>query len=221
MLLAEIGCGREESLKNKVAQAAVNTNGKVLEAHRPGEEVPDSGTSSQRERARKNGVSRDTQQKLDALARRAPELHEKVKTGEMSCRAAAVKAGIVKVPSAWDVAWKAAMKLGRAERRRFRHIILSEMKNEREYDLLTTAPAMTREQAGAQKGNEPSALAFSVRRVAQLRAIRRAGELVQGRYKGGLIDANLAEKLGPEDTKRQAEAAAANQPPAPRRGRGR
>jgi hypothetical protein len=44
---------------------------------------------------------------------------------------------------------------------KFRNIILSELKNEREYDLLTTAPAMTREQAGAQKGKAPSAAPFA------------------------------------------------------------
>jgi hypothetical protein len=30
----------------------------------------------------------------------------KVKAGQMSCHAAAVEAGIVKVPSAWGVAWE-------------------------------------------------------------------------------------------------------------------
>jgi hypothetical protein len=41
----------------------------------------------------RNGVSKRTQEKLDALARRLLELHEKVKAGEMSCHAAAVGCG--------------------------------------------------------------------------------------------------------------------------------
>jgi hypothetical protein len=41
------------------------------------------------ERAKHDGISKRTQAKLDALARRFPALHEEVKAGRMSCHAAA------------------------------------------------------------------------------------------------------------------------------------
>jgi hypothetical protein len=44
-------------------------------------------------------VSKRHQEKLDALSRQAPELLAKVQAGEMSCHAACVEAGIVKVPT--------------------------------------------------------------------------------------------------------------------------
>jgi hypothetical protein len=53
-----------------------------LPLHRS-KEGPDSGTS-QKEKARQNGVRRDTQQKLDRLARDFKALHEEVKAGKLS-----------------------------------------------------------------------------------------------------------------------------------------
>ena len=50
---------------------------------------------SQAEKAAASGVSRSVQQRLDTLARRAPELLEEVKAGRMSANAAAIAAGIV------------------------------------------------------------------------------------------------------------------------------
>jgi hypothetical protein len=61
--------------------------------------MPKLGNSTQAARAEEAGISRAQQQKLDALARRAPELHAKVKAGEMSTHRACVEAGIVRVPT--------------------------------------------------------------------------------------------------------------------------
>lgn len=51
------------------------------------------------EKAEAAGIGERTQRKLDALARQAPELLEQVKEGRLSAHAAAIEAGIVKVPS--------------------------------------------------------------------------------------------------------------------------
>jgi hypothetical protein len=59
--------------------------------------VPNNG---QLERAQRNGVSDRTQRYLDHLARDAPELLERVNTGELKPKTAARMAGVVKEPSA-------------------------------------------------------------------------------------------------------------------------
>lgn len=83
----------------RVRAAALDPKvGKVLGRGQPPkatEEMPDSSIK-QATRAKATGVSRDTQQKLDALSKKAPALLAKVRAGEMSCHAAAVQAGIVK-----------------------------------------------------------------------------------------------------------------------------
>jgi hypothetical protein len=50
----------------------------------------------QTERAEQNGISRRTQIKLDRLARERPDLHERVKAGELSAHRAAIEAGFIK-----------------------------------------------------------------------------------------------------------------------------
>jgi hypothetical protein len=50
---------------------------------------------SQRERAKGNGIGVVTQKKLDRIARDHPELHEKVKAGELSVNGAAIEAGFI------------------------------------------------------------------------------------------------------------------------------
>jgi hypothetical protein len=67
--------------------------------------------SSQAERAKSAGISKRQQENLDALARRAPNLHDAVKAGEISVHSACVRAGIVKVPTALEVAKRAWFKL--------------------------------------------------------------------------------------------------------------
>jgi hypothetical protein len=45
-------------------------------------------------RAQENGVSRQTQNRLDRLARDFPELHDRIKAGELSVNAAWIAAGL-------------------------------------------------------------------------------------------------------------------------------
>jgi len=56
--------------------------------------------------------------------------------------------------------------------------------NEREYDLLTTAPAMSREQTGEQKGCVPSTQPFGRSKTLYLRSINRAPALVRKLFVG-------------------------------------
>ena len=57
--------------------------------------LPDSYVT-QPQRATNNGIGERTQRKLDRIARDHPQLHDRVKSGELSINAAAVSAGIVK-----------------------------------------------------------------------------------------------------------------------------
>jgi hypothetical protein len=59
-------------------------------------ELPEFANSSQAKRAATAGISRDTQRKLDRLARERPDLLAEVKAGRLSAHAAAVEAEIVK-----------------------------------------------------------------------------------------------------------------------------
>ena len=63
--------------------------------------------SNQSTRAESNGVSQYTQRKLDRLAKDRPDLLNRVKAGELSVQAAAIKAGIVKAPDVVEVAKRA------------------------------------------------------------------------------------------------------------------
>jgi hypothetical protein len=99
-------------------RAAENTTGDVLPEGRPAAERTKL-VRSLGERATSNGVSKAQQQKLDALARRAPALLEQVKAGELSTHRACIQAGIVKVPSPLDKAKKAFTMLNKAQRQQF------------------------------------------------------------------------------------------------------
>jgi hypothetical protein len=113
LLRTEIGCTEAESrvnVRQRVQGAAENTTGEVLprgnptgaNQHKQPEEnrkLRNSSRATQAERAKANGVSKRTQEKLDALARQRPDLLKKVQAGEMSTHAAAVQAGIEKVKS--------------------------------------------------------------------------------------------------------------------------
>jgi hypothetical protein len=76
---------------------------------------------------------------------------------------------------------------------KFRAVAISEpgILNEREYDLLTAAQAMSREESGSEKGRVPGSLPFRDRVTTRLRAINRAAALVRQLYVAGLIDAKL------------------------------
>jgi hypothetical protein len=72
-------------------------------------------------------------------------------------------------------------------------MIPSELKNEREYDLMTTGPTMQGQRTDKQhQALGARSFAAGSRRLIQLRAIRRAPAFVLGLYKAGLIDAELA-----------------------------
>jgi hypothetical protein len=78
--------------------------------------------------------------------------------------------------------------LGFPDYPRLRALAVSEpgVMNAREYDLLTAAPAMSREKAGAEKGGAPSARPRPSRTTAQRRAIVRAPDLGRKLYVAGL-----------------------------------
>jgi len=81
-------------------EAAANTTGKTQDrgGDRKSEEYQESTANfaidSQATRAEQAGVSHYTQRKLDRLARDYPELHGKVKAGELTVHAASKEAGI-------------------------------------------------------------------------------------------------------------------------------
>jgi hypothetical protein len=78
----------------RVVEAAAATTGEVLPKHSHADvQIAHQGAKS---RARDAGTSLRTQRKLDALARRAPELLEAVRAGRMSATAACIAAGIEK-----------------------------------------------------------------------------------------------------------------------------
>lgn len=83
---------------------------------------------------------------------------------------------------------------------KFRAVAVSEpgVMTEREYDLLTAAPAPTPAEAGKRKGCRPSQQPPGVSRdkTAWLRAISRADPLVRGLFTAGLIDLKVAARFG-------------------------
>jgi hypothetical protein len=83
----------------RIEAAAGATTGEVLAAvgfvaeRQKGRQIRD--PRSQAARAKENGVSTYTQRKLDALARKRPDLLDEVRAGRLSAHAAAGKAGII------------------------------------------------------------------------------------------------------------------------------
>jgi hypothetical protein len=82
-------------------------------------ELPTVGNSTQAQRAKENGVSRQTQIWLDRLARDRPDLLERVNVGELKPKTAARLAGIVRVPTPLALLKRAWEKAGKAERAAF------------------------------------------------------------------------------------------------------
>lgn len=118
----------------RVETAARRTTGEVLPSHRPSKDerrqIADLPTP-QTDRAAAAGVSERTQRKLDALARRAPALLDRVRSGDMSAHAAAVEAGIVKVRTPQQIILREWAKLTTAEQRAML-VELCEIKDARE-----------------------------------------------------------------------------------------
>jgi hypothetical protein len=100
------------SNRERVADAATDTTGEVMAPHRP-QGSSQSATLSQAERARQAGVSKRTQEKLDALARKAPEKLQLVREGKLSAHRACVEAGIVKEPTGLQLLRRALRKAPR------------------------------------------------------------------------------------------------------------
>ena len=75
--------------------------------HQIKEELHNLCNSTQSDRAKKNRVHRNTQIKLDRLAKDRPDLLQRVKDKELSVQAAAIEAGIVKQPTRLEKAIKA------------------------------------------------------------------------------------------------------------------
>jgi hypothetical protein len=113
------------ALQERMRDAAGNTTGSVLpravgvNQHTSPESLAQIEHTGQEARAERNGISRTQQQKLDALARRAPELLERVRRGEVSTHRACVEAGIVKEPSSYELLCRAWKKASHAEKDRF------------------------------------------------------------------------------------------------------
>ena len=83
----------------RIEAAAGATTGEVLAAvgfvaeRQKGRQIRD--PRSQATRAKENGVSTYTQRKLDALARKRPDLLDEVRAGRLSAHRAALEAGII------------------------------------------------------------------------------------------------------------------------------
>jgi hypothetical protein len=93
LLGAEIGCGEQEAKRQLEAQAT----GSTPKGGRP--KTADSAVLSQAQRAKSNGIGRDSQRKLDYLAGNAPALLDQVKEGVMSIHRAYTQArGIQETP---------------------------------------------------------------------------------------------------------------------------
>jgi hypothetical protein len=75
---------------------------------------------SQKERAREAGVSYQTQQRLDRLARDFPPLHEEVKAGKLSVHRASIQAGFIREASPLEVLKRAWGKASPDEREALR-----------------------------------------------------------------------------------------------------
>lgn len=86
----------------RTAAAARATTGEPLAPGRPKAETAQIARLDQDSRGRANGISRRTQQKLDALAVEAPQLLDEVRAGRLSADRAARQAGIVKEPDAFN-----------------------------------------------------------------------------------------------------------------------
>lgn len=104
--------------------AASMTTGERGKDGRPsGETVINDNSLGCRRRGKKNQVGTHTQWKLDRLARDFPHLHAEVAAGRMSCNAAAIAAGIIKVPTPFEVACKAVAKLNENEKAELKKLL--------------------------------------------------------------------------------------------------
>lgn len=122
----EVVDGRIAATANgRVLGAAERTTGDVLPAD--GYKAPDNHgfaicepvKESQAERAKANGVSKRTQEKLDALARQDSAQLERIKEGKVSVHRACIESGIIKEPSPLEQIKRLWKKLKPEERKAF------------------------------------------------------------------------------------------------------
>jgi hypothetical protein len=92
----------KQTASDRAKTAAIATTGEVKREGRPNRETAQFAQFNQEERAEQIGVRRRTQQKLDALARRRPDLLDEVRSGRKTAHRAAVEAGIMKEPSPFE-----------------------------------------------------------------------------------------------------------------------
>ena len=116
----------QERLQGIMADEAKRGNPIGSNQYQKKEESANFASSSQSVRAESNGVSHYTQRKLDKLIAH-PVLLAKVKAGEMSVHAAAIKAGIVVPPSNLALTKRCWSKLNETERGEFLSWISNEV----------------------------------------------------------------------------------------------
>jgi hypothetical protein len=97
---------------------------KIAEAKKDAETIKQ-GTRTDKlpDNIRKSSGGTDTEYTLRRLARDAPEMLAKIEAGELSVNAAAIKAGIRKKPTAYEIALKAVKKLSDDEWTRLKKAI--------------------------------------------------------------------------------------------------
>ncbi|MHB8953354.1 MAG: hypothetical protein ACYC4U_10330 [Pirellulaceae bacterium] len=127
LLLALTGKTESQADSSKRSQqASIGTTGAVLppggdqksKAAKAAKSIPNLGIGTQRERAKRNGISHYTQEKLDRLARDHKKLHARVSAGELSVHRACIEAGITKEKTNVERAIAALRKCGPDELRR-------------------------------------------------------------------------------------------------------
>ncbi len=100
LLIAELGVEESEverrlTNKEKARQGALRTTGEVLPSDGRVNQHTEASqfTKPQGQRATENGIGKRTQEKLDWLAAKRSDLHERIKAGELSVNAAWIEAG--------------------------------------------------------------------------------------------------------------------------------
>lgn len=109
----------KELKRTQVAAREPTTGQRGKDGPRAKDNCTDSCQLGYRDRAKQNGVSRDTQYRLDRLARDFPRLHKQVCSGKLSVNRAAIQAGFVKEPTRLDRAMAAYSKLTEQEQQEF------------------------------------------------------------------------------------------------------
>jgi hypothetical protein len=114
--------GREEIQARVAAAALAEDNGKVLPEGRPkrsSDETASGKQLTQAERAGRKRISRSTQQRLDAIARKRPDLLAEIAAKRLTVREAARTAGIERQPDLYEQLLRLWGRLDPEQRARF------------------------------------------------------------------------------------------------------